>query len=91
MQVDEYIENARVTRMPNVVTIIWKRNPLDRQAKQTIASVSITGFFKPCHSALQEGKRYKDAVECLVTKGFEQITNERFGTFGISVFVHKSY
>lgn len=89
---DEYIENARrITRIPNVVTIIWQRNPLDRHAKQTIASVCITGFFKPCHFLLQEGKRYKDAVECLESKGFEQITNERFGTFGVAVFVNKSY
>jgi hypothetical protein len=81
--------NVSIPRPPDVVTILWQRNPLDRRAPRTIVEATIIGNAEPCQRFLQTGKRYRKAANCLLNNGFEQVTNERLGVFGIAVFVRE--
>ena len=90
INIENYKENVSIPRPPDVVTILWQRNPLDRRAPRTIVEATVIGSARPCQQLLQNGKRYRTAAECLLDNGFKQITNERLGVFGIAVFVRNS-
>ncbi|KZZ82683.1 hypothetical protein [Bacillus sp. SJS] len=83
-------QSVSIPKPPDSVTILWQRNPLDRRAPRTIVEASVIGSAKPCQRLLQNGMRYRDAAECLRSNGFEQITSERLGVFGLAVFVRES-
>ncbi|NRD79169.1 hypothetical protein HPT25_17565 [Bacillus sp. BRMEA1] len=82
--------DVSIPRPPDVVTILWERNPLDRQAPRTIVEASVIGSADGCSRFLRTGRRYTSARNCLLDNGFEQILSESFGVFGVSVFVRFS-
>jgi hypothetical protein len=83
----EMADNVSIPRPPDVVTILWERNPLERQAPRTIVAATMIGSANPCGLKLQPGDRFRSARRCLLANGFEEIVNERFGVFGTAVFV----
>lgn len=80
-------DNVLIPRPPDVVTILWERNPLDRQAPRTIVEASVIGSARGCRSRLQPGRSYRRARRCLLANGFRQVSSEHLGVFGVSVFV----
>jgi hypothetical protein len=78
-----------IPQPPDIVTILWQRNPLDIQAPRTIVEATIIGSARPCQRLLQTGDSYRIAVKCLLDNGFEQVFSERLGAFGVSVFVRE--
>ncbi|MCM3774143.1 hypothetical protein M3225_27395 [Priestia aryabhattai] len=81
--------NVSIPQPPDVVTILWQRNPLDIRAPRTIVEATVIGNARPCRRLLQTGDVYRIAVECLLDNGFEQVFSERLGVFGVSVFVRE--
>lgn len=79
--------NVSIPRPPNVVTILWQRNPLRPRSPRTIVSSSVIGVAAPCQNFLQSGQRFRNAEECLLTNGFVLIFEKRFGVFGLSQYL----
>ncbi|MFP8644785.1 MULTISPECIES: hypothetical protein [Priestia] len=77
----EHTGNVSIPRPP--------RNPLDRQVPRTVVEATVIGSAKPCGRLLAQGQRYRSAAHCLLDHGFEQITAERLGVFGVAVFVRE--
>lgn len=74
---------------PDVVTILWQRNPLSLTSPRTIVEATVIGSANPCIRDLRNGKRYVCAEDCLLANGFEKIFEERLGLFGLAVFVRE--
>jgi hypothetical protein len=51
----EHTGNVSIPRPPDVVTILWERNPLDRQAPRTVVEATVIGSAKPCGRLLAQG------------------------------------
>jgi hypothetical protein len=81
--------NVSIPRAPDVVTILWQRNPLQPRSSRTIVNASVIGSASPCTRFLRNGVRYVNARDCLLNNGFQIITNERFSVFGVTVFVRQ--
>jgi hypothetical protein len=81
--------NVSIPRAPDVVTILWQRNPLQPRSSRTIVNTSVIGSASPCARFLRNGDRYVNARDCLLNNGFQIITNERFSVFGVTVFVRQ--
>ncbi|OIK09912.1 hypothetical protein [Bacillus sp. MUM 13] len=76
-------------RQPDVVTILWQRNPLRPLQPRTIVDATIIGSAKPCRNDLDEGSRLRDAVACLLRNGFLMVSSTDLGIFGASVFIRQ--
>lgn len=83
-------DNVMIPRPPDVVTILWETNPLDRQAPRTIVEASVFGSANPCGRFLQPGDQFRRARQCLLSNGFQEVSSERFDVFGVSLFVRFS-
>ncbi|MEE3897155.1 hypothetical protein [Priestia megaterium] len=81
--------DVSIPQPPDIVTILWQRNPLVIRAPRTIVKTTIIGSARPCQRLLQTGDSYRMAVKCLLDNGFEQVFSERLGVFGVSVFVRE--
>jgi hypothetical protein len=89
MTMHEHTDNVSIPRPPDMVTILWERNPLDRQAPRNIVEATVIGSANPCERLSAQGQRYRTAAHCLLDNGFEQITAERLEVFGVAVFVRE--
>ncbi|SFC64794.1 hypothetical protein SAMN05443252_10560 [Bacillus sp. OV322] len=76
-------------REPDVVTILWQRNPLRLLEPRTIVEATIIGSANPCRNDLDEGSRLRDAVACLLRSGFLLVSSTDLGIFGVSVFIRQ--
>ena len=45
--------DVSIPQPPDIVTILWQRNPLDLQAPRTIVEATIIGSARPCRRLLQ--------------------------------------
>ncbi|WML44729.1 hypothetical protein [Neobacillus sp. PS3-40] len=79
--------NVSIPRPPDIVTVLWVRNPLQPRSFRTIVDASIVGRATPCTRFLGNGDRFVDARDCLLNNGFQIISRQRFGVFGVTVFV----
>ncbi|CRK83524.1 hypothetical protein [Neobacillus massiliamazoniensis] len=84
------ISNVSIPRPPDVVLIVWARNPLSPTSSRRIVETAVNGSARPCNSLLVPDNRYTRARDCLFENGFEQVFQGRRGVFGISVFVRLS-
>lgn len=84
------MKNVSIPKPPDVVTILWQRNPLDLTAPRTIVQSSIIGSSRPCTRLLADDKTYSAARDCLLRNGFKQLSSDRLGVFGVSLFVRQS-
>ncbi|HYK71534.1 MAG TPA: hypothetical protein VEV44_00165 [Pseudoneobacillus sp.] len=84
------MSNVSIPRPPDVVTILWQRNPLQPLSPRTVVQAAVIGNADPCSSFLRNGQRYACAKECLLENDFTKVFEERFGVFGLSVFVKDS-
>jgi hypothetical protein len=83
-------QNLFIPRPPDVVTILWSKNPLQPRSPRTIVDANVFGNAAPCNRFLQPGKRYLHAKDCLLENGFKRVFEERLGSvFGLSVFVRQ--
>lgn len=81
--------NVSIPNPPDVVTILWVRNPLRPGSPRTIVEATVIGEAGLCNRFLQTNRRLRRAEECLLGIGFERISEERLGVFGVSVFVRQ--
>lgn len=81
-------DSVFIPRPPDVVTILWERNPLRPQSSRTIVEATVIGSADSCK--LSTGKCYRKAVNCLLSNDFVRVSNTRLGVFGVSVFVRVS-
>ncbi|WLD94419.1 hypothetical protein [Alkalihalobacillus sp. AL-G] len=79
--------NVSIPRPPDVVTILWERNPLNQRAPRTIVEATVIGSAAPCNRFLGSGESLARAENCLLDNGFKRISEDRLGVFGVSVFV----
>lgn len=77
--------SINIPRPPDVVTILWQRNPLRPLEPRTIVQATVIGSADPCK--LKEGRQLRQAVTCLLANRFLLVFNLDLGVFGISVFV----
>ncbi|MFC0272628.1 hypothetical protein ACFFIX_14425 [Metabacillus herbersteinensis] len=84
------MSNVSIPRPPDVVTILWERNPLKRRAPRTIVEATVIGNADPCDRFLENGEQLVCAEDCLLDNGFKKVFEERLGVFGLSVFVRES-
>ncbi|MGE7603481.1 hypothetical protein ACQKL5_13485 [Peribacillus sp. NPDC097675] len=77
--------SVSIPRPPDVVTILWERNPLKPQSSRRIVEASVIGSAEPCK--LSTGRCYRKAVNCLLDNGFVRVTNTHYDVFGVAVFV----
>lgn len=75
---------------PDIVFIIWRRNPNNPGASRRIVQATVFGSANPCANCLDENDRFSRAQRCLLNSGFMRQFQERFGDFGVSVFVRTS-
>ena len=78
-------DSVSIPRPPDVVTILWERNPLRPQSSRRIVEATVIGSADSCK--LSTGTCYRKAVNCLLSNDFVRVSNTRLGVFGISVFV----
>ncbi len=81
------MQNVFIPRAPDVVTILWERNPLHSRPVRTIVDSSIIGNANPCTRNLRNGQRLMDASDCLEANGVRLISQRSTGVFGISIFL----
>ena len=81
-------DSVSIPRPPDVVTILWERNPLRPQSPRTIVEATVIGSADSCK--LSTGTSYRKAVNCLLSNEFVRISNTCFDVFGVSVFVRVS-
>ncbi|MGZ4159387.1 MAG: hypothetical protein ACXVNF_01115 [Neobacillus sp.] len=84
------MSNVSIPRPPDVVTILWQRNPLNPESPRTIIQSNVIGSSHPCERLLEPGDLFVRARDCLLANGFRRVFQERFGVFGISVFLRNS-
>ncbi|RSK26609.1 hypothetical protein EJF36_06915 [Bacillus sp. HMF5848] len=61
--------NLRIPRPPDVVTIVFERNPFTGVLE--IVGATVIGSARPCQRLLDEGDSVKRAANCLLKNGFE--------------------
>lgn len=83
--------NVGIPMPPDVVTILWQRNPLCLTAPRTIVESTVIGSAQPCVRTLRTGKRFVCAEDCLLANGFKKVFEQRFGVFGLAVFVREDH
>jgi hypothetical protein len=84
-------ENVWIPRSPDVVTVLWNRNPLQHRAPRTIVDSAVIGSADPCNRTLRNGQKFVCAEDCLLDNGFEKVFEEKLGSvFGLAVFVRQS-
>ncbi|WP_442597906.1 hypothetical protein [Neobacillus sp. D3-1R] len=83
------MSNVSIPRPPDVVTILWQRNPLHPHSPRTIVEATVIGSADPCNRFLRTGEIYACAKECLLENDFTKVFEERLGVFGLSVFVRE--
>jgi hypothetical protein len=81
--------NVSIPRPPDIVTILWERNPLQPNSPRTIFETSVIGSASPCEHFLTAGTRYVNAKDCLLRNGFQIISRQRFNVFGVTVFLRQ--
>lgn len=81
-----FSSNVSIPRPPDVVTILWARNPLRPRSFRTVVDASVIGNADPCRRFLRSGMRYVDARNCLLRNGFRLTSEQRSNVFGVSVF-----
>ncbi|WP_257351497.1 hypothetical protein [Pseudalkalibacillus decolorationis] len=81
------MSNVSIPRPPDVVTILWERNPLNPRSPRTIVEATVIGSSEPCKRFLKSGQSFVRAEECLLDNGFKKVDEERLGVFGVSLFV----
>ncbi|XJZ28915.1 hypothetical protein ACF5W4_09060 [Bacillota bacterium Lsc_1132] len=81
--------HVSIPRPPDVVTILWSRNPLRPRSFRTIVDAAVIGSADPCRRFLRSGQRYVDARDCLLQNGFRLVSQQRFSVFGVAVFVRQ--
>lgn len=69
----------------DIVTILWKRNPLRPLSPRTIEEATVLG--SPGSCPLLAGIRYRDAAMCLLSIKFVEVSNTNCFFTGVSVFV----
>lgn len=79
--------SVSIPRPPDVVTILWVRNPLKPGSSRRIAEATVIGSAEPCN--LSTGKCYGKAVNCLLENDFVKVSNNDYGVFGVAVFVRE--
>ncbi|MGG3471134.1 hypothetical protein ABES02_27145 [Neobacillus pocheonensis] len=79
-----------MNNQPDIVVIIWRRNSDDRNAPRRIVQAAVIGSANPCADRLEQNDRFSRAQRCLLRNGFTREFQERFGDFGISIFVRTS-
>lgn len=75
---------------PDVVTVMWQNNPLRNTSPGIIVDVNIIGSADPCSNVLRRGRRFRVAEDCLLENGFLVEYEERFGVFGVTLFIRKN-
>ena len=80
-------DSVFIPRPPDVVTILWERNPLRPHSSRTIVEATVIGNADSCK--LSTGKSYRKAVNCLLSNDFVRVSNTCLGVFGVSVYVRK--
>ncbi|MFP5105446.1 hypothetical protein ACSU6B_01550 [Neobacillus sp. C211] len=75
------------TRPPDVVAILWEVVTNNGITTRRIVEAEVVGTANPCQRRLVPGRRLSRARECLVANGFDRVFQERFGDFGVSIFV----
>jgi len=74
-------------RPPDIVAILWQRVTINGVTTRRIVQAEVIGTANPCQGRLRVGRRFSRARECLLANGFERVFQERFGNFGVSIFV----
>lgn len=77
--------SVTIPRPPDVVTILWQRNPLMLLTPPTIVKAAVIGSANSCN--LKPGDPLIPAAICLLTNRFVLVSNIDLGIFGISEFV----
>jgi hypothetical protein len=83
------MSNFSINRPPDVVTVLWQRNPLQDYSPRMIVNANVIGSAEPCPNLLSRGERFSRASECLLENRFKIVYRERFGAFGVAVFIRK--
>ncbi|MGG5254251.1 hypothetical protein ACQYAD_12215 [Neobacillus sp. SM06] len=82
--------HVSIPRSPDVVTILWSRNPLRPRSFRTIVDATVIGSASPCNRFLRSGQHYVDARDCLLANGFRLVSQQRVGSvYGVAVFVRQ--
>jgi hypothetical protein len=83
-------QNVSIPRPPDVVTVLWVRNPLQPRSPRTIVDSAVIGSADPCNRTLRSGQLFVCAEDCLLDCGFEKVFEEKIGSvFGLSIFVRE--
>ena len=77
-------------RPPDIVAILWQRVTINGITTRRIVQAEVIGTENPCQGRLDPGDRLSRARECLLANGFERVFQERFGDFGVTIFVRNS-
>ncbi len=62
--------DVQLTRQPDLVLIVWTRNPLNPGSSSRIVSTAVIGSAQPCKSLLKPGERLSNALNCLIRNDF---------------------
>lgn len=81
------MSEVSIPRPPDVVTILWERNPLRERAPRTIVEATVIGSADPCQRFLRANERFVCAEDCLLDNGFRKVCEQRLGVFGVALFV----
>lgn len=84
------MSNFSINRPPDVVTVMWQRNPLRDNSPRMIVEANVIGSVDPCENLLRRGRRLSSAEECLLDNGFRVKYENRYGVFGITLYVRKN-
>lgn len=84
------MSNFSINRPPDVVTVMWQKNPLRDHSPRMIVETNVIGSVDPCESLLRRGRRLSSAEECLLDNGFKVKYENHYGVFGITLFIRKN-
>jgi hypothetical protein len=91
MKMSYETQNVSIPKSPDVVTVLWSRNPLQQRAPRTIVDSAVIGSADPCNRSLRNGQKFVCAEDCLLDNGFKKVFEEKLGSvFGLAVFVRQS-
>lgn len=83
------MSNFSINRPPDVITVLWQRNPLIDRGPRIIITGTVIGSAEPCPNLLSRGERYRRAAECLIDNGFTVEYEESFDSIGVSVLIRE--
>ncbi|HEX6923681.1 MAG TPA: hypothetical protein VF149_07645 [Bacillales bacterium] len=81
------MSDVSIPRPPDVVTILWVRNPLRRRSPRTIVEATVIGNADPCNRFLRANEKFVCAEDCLLDNGFKKVCEDKMGVFGVSLFI----